>query len=134
MKTEDAFILDAVAAAIKAAELKWKAENGGDLASCVDCPDETKAHAAIEAYKIAGARLDPAFVLIPAGRASNIGIIHKIQPIYDNYGQRCRLQITFGDGREVDMQPIGQISAREAESICRGLAGAVAYRLYGDEK
>ncbi len=37
-----------VAAAINAAELKWKAENGGDVASCLDCPDDVKARAALE--------------------------------------------------------------------------------------
>ena len=42
--------LEEAAKAIEAAELAWKAANGGDKASCIDCPDEVKATAAITAY------------------------------------------------------------------------------------
>jgi len=40
-----------VAKAIDAAQLKWKAENGGDKASCNDCPPEFIARAAIAAVR-----------------------------------------------------------------------------------
>lgn len=42
--------LEAAAKAVEAAELAWKAANGGDNASCIDCPDEVKATAAVTAY------------------------------------------------------------------------------------
>lgn len=41
-------MVERVAKAIEVAELRWKAENGGDDDSCVDCPGEVKARAAIE--------------------------------------------------------------------------------------
>lgn len=43
-------IVEAVARAMCAAQLAWKAANGGDDASCIDMPDEDLALAAIEAH------------------------------------------------------------------------------------
>lgn len=43
--------IEAGARAVTAAQMKWKAENGGDKASCVDCPDELIAAAVIAAYE-----------------------------------------------------------------------------------
>lgn len=40
-------LVEGVEMTIEATELDWKAKNGGDDASCVDCPDEIKARAAI---------------------------------------------------------------------------------------
>lgn len=40
-----------VARAIDAAEMAWKSRNGGDAASCIDCPDDVKARAAIAAMR-----------------------------------------------------------------------------------
>lgn len=36
----DDTMLARLARALEAAQMKWKAENGGDAASCVDCPNE----------------------------------------------------------------------------------------------
>lgn len=43
--------IQTVAMAVTTAQMKWKAENGGDKASCVDCPDEVIAAAVITAYE-----------------------------------------------------------------------------------
>src|SRR4051812_39343740 len=44
-------MVERIAQAISAAELEWKEANGGDDASVVDCPDEVKAYAALEAMR-----------------------------------------------------------------------------------
>lgn len=56
--------LEEAAKAVEAAELAWKAANGGDKASCIDCPDEVKATAAITAY-LAQAEKE-GWVMVPA--------------------------------------------------------------------
>lgn len=48
----DAKLVEVVASAINKAELQWKAENGGDYVSCLDCPYTVKAIAAINAVKM----------------------------------------------------------------------------------
>lgn len=40
-------VVEVVSNAIEAAELKWKAESGGDDVSCVECPADVKARAAL---------------------------------------------------------------------------------------
>lgn len=50
-------LLERVALAIEAAELTWKANTGGDSASCVDCPNDVKARAAIEAMREPSAKM-----------------------------------------------------------------------------
>jgi hypothetical protein len=44
-------MVERVAVAISNAQMAWKAANGGDDASVVDCPDEVLARAAIEAMR-----------------------------------------------------------------------------------
>ncbi|MGB5901994.1 MAG: hypothetical protein WBH00_04000 [Xanthobacteraceae bacterium] len=69
--------LEAGARAVTAAQLEWKAKNGGDKASCIDCPDEVIALAVITAYE---AHLKAeGFVVVPretffeiANRAGNM--------------------------------------------------------------
>lgn len=70
-------MVEKVARAIKAAELKWKAENGGDNASCSDCPDTIKGRAAIEAMHEPTAEMKQAtrevrFIAVPCANGDAI--------------------------------------------------------------
>lgn len=49
--TREAETVEKIARAIEAAELEWKAANGDDDASCLDCPGNVKATSALSVIR-----------------------------------------------------------------------------------